>query len=208
MLALAAPLAPAEESHALVLDGSTSGKQFCELYDVGGRLGSAELYTIRVVKHKQSDDEYAVKSVQRKRLQPGSAIALQDEIRALKMLKGCESIIALHDVFEEPDATFLVFECNMREGFLIDRVLKKTCYAEGDARMVCRNLLKGVQHCHDRRIANRNLKLENILLVVSSFLRMVPPEHYKLAHLLCSELSRKQAIPMSRLVISVMRRRS
>ena len=170
MLALAEPLAPAEESHALdMLDGSTTGKQFSELYDVGGRLGSADLYNIQVVKHKQSDNEYAVKSVQRKRLQPGSAIALQDEIKALKLLKGCESIIALHDVFEEPDSTFLVFECNMRDGFLIDRVLKKTCYAEDDARTLYRNLLKGVQHCHERRIANRNLKLENILLVVSSF---------------------------------------
>jgi serine/threonine protein kinase len=53
----------------------------------------------------------------------------------------------------------------MDGGDLIDRILERAHYSEGDAREVCRQLLFGVEFCHSRKIANRNLKPENLLLV-------------------------------------------
>jgi serine/threonine protein kinase len=55
----------------------------------------------------------------------------------------------------------------MRGGDLIDRIIENAHYTENDAKEVCKNLLQGVDHCHQRKIANRNLKPENLLLVVS-----------------------------------------
>ena len=116
---------------------------------------------------KQSREEVAVKVVDRRDLHPADAVALQDEIIALKELVACPYIVELYDVFEEPDTTFLVLE-KMRGGDLIERIIKKANYTEADAKAVCRNLLMGVQYCHSRSIANRNIKPENLLLVVSS----------------------------------------
>lgn len=91
-------------------------------------------------------------------------MALQDEITALQMVSGCPQVVALHDVFEEPDHTFLVLQC-MRGGDLIERITQKQHYSEDEARIVAKQLFLGVEYCHNKRIANRNLKPENILLV-------------------------------------------
>lgn len=73
-------------------------------------------------------------------------------------------IVHLHDLFDEPDHTYLVLE-KMRGGSLIERITLRHSYAETDARKVMRQLLFGVEYCHRKRIANRNLKPENILLM-------------------------------------------
>lgn len=119
---------------------------------------------VHEAKHRQSRDIYAVKRVARTDLGPNDAVALQDEITALQMVAGCAQIVALHDVFEEPDHTFLVLGC-MRGGDLIERITKKHSYSEPEARIVAKQLLLGVEYMHSKRIANRNLKPENILLV-------------------------------------------
>jgi serine/threonine protein kinase len=146
------------------VEGSSSGRPFSELYDVGAELGTGNFSTVYDAKHKQSGIEYAVKGVSRKDLHPSDAVALQDEITALKVLKDCQFIVTLYDVFEEPDTTYVVLE-RMFGGDLIDRIIEKAHYTENDAKGVCKNLLKGVKHCHERKIANRNLKPENLLLV-------------------------------------------
>jgi calcium/calmodulin-dependent protein kinase I len=148
------------------IEGSTSGKPFLELYELGDSLGAGNFSTIHNGKHKQSEIEYAIKCIGRRDLHPSDAVALQDEITALKILKDCRFIVTLHDVFEEPNTTYVVLE-RMRGGDLIDRIIEKAHYTENDAKEVCKNLLEAVKYCHARKIANRNLKPENLLLVVS-----------------------------------------
>lgn len=150
--------------------GSNSGRSFQELYELGDSIGAGNFSTIYQAKHKLSGIEYAVKRFQRKDLQPSDAVALQDEITALTLLKDSKYIVTLHDVFEEPDTSFVVLE-RMRGGDLIDRIIEKAHYTENDAKEVCKNLLEGVRFCHERHIANRNLKPENLMLVVSVVLR-------------------------------------
>ena len=113
--------------------------------------------------HKQSKKEFAIKCVDRLHLHPNDAIALQDEITALRKVDSCPYIVRLYDVFDEPDTSYLVLE-RMHGGDLIERIIKKAHYTEADAKAVCKNLLLGVQFCHRIKIANRNLKPENLLL--------------------------------------------
>jgi serine/threonine protein kinase len=56
----------------------------------------------------------------------------------------------------------------MKGGDLIDRIIEKHNYTEFDAKEVCRQLLMGVSYCHEKKIANRNLKPENLLLKADS----------------------------------------
>lgn len=104
----------------------------------------------------------------RKDLHPSDAAALHDEIAALQEVTDCDHIVKLYDVYDEPDFTYLVLEC-MRGGDLIDRIIEKRHYTEFDAKEVSRKLILGVAYCHEKKIANRNLKPENLLLVSCLF---------------------------------------
>jgi len=103
--------------------------------------------------------------VSRKGLHPSDAVALHDEIAVLRLVTECDQIVKLFDVFDEPDFTYLVLECVGGGEDLIDRIIKKTRYTEYDAKEVSRKLIMGVEYCHKKKIANRDLKLENLLLV-------------------------------------------
>jgi serine/threonine protein kinase len=52
----------------------------------------------------------------------------------------------------------------LRGGELIDQIIENKHYSENDARQVARNILMGLEFCHNRRIANRNIKTENLIL--------------------------------------------
>jgi calcium/calmodulin-dependent protein kinase I len=116
---------------------------------------------------KRTKEVYVAKRIFRKDLHPSDAIALQDEIEALQQVTNCEHIVKLFDVFDEPDSTFLVLE-SMKGGDLIDRIVKKQHYTEYDAKEVSRKLLMGVAYCHKKKIANRDLKPESVLLKAHS----------------------------------------
>jgi serine/threonine protein kinase len=145
-------------------EDSSSGKPFDELYILGPKLGAGAFSTVFNGTHSQSEKKYAIKCVRRHYLHQSDAVALQDEIEALKVLKDCPYIVRIHDVFDEPDFSFVVLE-RMEGGDLIDRIIEKAHYTECDAREVCKQLLLGVEFCHAKKIANRNLKPENLLLV-------------------------------------------
>ena len=146
-----------------VIEDSSSGKAFEQLYQWGRVIEQGDFSTMRDARHKKSKEYFTVKSIKRSDLETVDAVALQDEISTLQILKECPHIITLHDVFEEPDYTFMVIE-RLQGGELIDRVIEKSHYTENEARRVAKNILAGLEFCHDRRIANRNIKTENLLL--------------------------------------------
>jgi serine/threonine protein kinase len=123
---------------------------------------------------KNTKDFFAAKRVTRKDLHPSDAVALHDEVAALKRVTNCQHIVELYDVYDEPDYTFLVLEC-MKGGDLIDRIIEKRHFTEYDAKEVSRKLLLGVAYCHKKKIANRNLKPENLLLVRFCGFALVSP---------------------------------
>jgi serine/threonine protein kinase len=133
------------------------------------QIGIGTFSVVHGCKHKQTKKDYAVKRVPRKGLHPSDAVALHDEIAALRLVTECDHIVKLIDVYDEPDDTYLVLEC-MGGGDLIDRIIEKRHYTEYDAKEVSRKLILGVEYCHKKKIANRNLKPENLLLVSHSML--------------------------------------
>jgi serine/threonine protein kinase len=128
------------------------------------QIGIGTFSVVHEVKHRDTEAVYAAKRVSRKDLHPSDAVALHDEIAALQQTTDCEHIVKIYDVYDEPDFTYLVLEV-MKGGDLIDRIIEKRHYTEFDAKEVSRKLLLGVEYCHNKKIANRNLKPENLLLV-------------------------------------------
>lgn len=121
---------------------------------------------IHAAKNLLSNKEYSVKKVIRRELHPGDFAALNDEIAVLKEVAegGKTHVVCLYEYYEDPDATYLVME-RIHGEILIDKLIQKKKYTEFDAKELVRNLLQGVRHCHSKRIAIRNLTLDNLLLV-------------------------------------------
>jgi serine/threonine protein kinase len=124
------------------------------------------LAKIHTAKNMLSHKEYSVKKVIRRELHPGDFAALSDEIAVLQEVAqgGKTRVVCLYEVYEDPDATYLVLE-RIHGDILIDRLIQKKKYTEFDAKELVRNLLQGVHHCHEKSIAIRNLTLDNLLLV-------------------------------------------
>jgi serine/threonine protein kinase len=114
--------------------------------------------------HRKTEDSAAVKVVDRTKLDERGEQALQDEIAALKVLRGAPHIVRLFDVFKEKRFTYLVME-EMAGGELLQRIAEKEVYTEREARSVCRILFSAVDYCHKMKIAHRDLKPDNLLLL-------------------------------------------
>lgn len=151
------------EDDEFVIEDSSSGKPFDALYELGELIEDGDFPT-HEAQHRQSSDVFAVRRIRRADLHPSDAVALQDEITTLKSVSDSPFIIRLHDVFEEPDYTCMVLE-RLHGGTLIDRIVEKRYYTENDARLLMTGILKGLEHCHNRRICIRNIKTESILCV-------------------------------------------
>ena len=103
-----------------------------------------------------------MKCVTKSKLSKEDDAALHEEVAILKEFNHVH-IIELYDFFTEIDTYYLVLE-EMSGGELFDRIGKKTFYNENEARDLCRFLLEAMKYCHDRHVAYRDLKPENLLL--------------------------------------------
>ena len=128
------------------------------------QIGEGIFANIHLAIQKSTQVEFAVKKITRRFLHPIDAAALNDEIAVLREVSGCIHVTRLQRVFENPDTTCLVME-HFRGKALIDCLIERSKYTEFSAKELIRNLLLGVAYCHKRRIANRNMKLENLVLV-------------------------------------------
>ena len=119
---------------------------------------------IYCAKHKTSGEKYLIKTIPRRFLTEQDAIAVNDEIASLRALSECKYIVDIHKVYEDVDSTNIVFE-HVQGRPLIDRIFERKNILEKDAKEIMRNLLTAVSFCHQKRIAIRNVTLDNIIVV-------------------------------------------
>ena len=117
---------------------------------------------VQLGRHKATDTEYAIKVIDKPEMEEFDKACLQNEIAVLSELKH-PHIIGLYDVFDTPENIFMVLEM-VHGGELLDRLIEKSAYTEREARDVCKIVMEAMQHCHDHKVAHRDLKAENLLL--------------------------------------------
>ena len=114
--------------------------------------------------NRESGERYTVKRVTRRTLHPREAAAVDDEIAVLRVAAECAQIVDLRQVYESTDTTTIVME-DIKGQPLVDQLIERQSFNESDAKAIARSLLSGIEFLHKRRIANRNLTLENLILV-------------------------------------------
>ena len=135
---------------------------FKDSYTLGKELGKGNYSTVRLAVSKKTNEECAVKCIQKKKLTPEDDEALKIEVAILAEVEH-PSIIKLHGFFEEPLDYYIVTEL-MSGGELFDRIVAREFYSENDAQKVVRTLGECLLYLHERDIVHRDLKPENILL--------------------------------------------
>jgi len=136
-------------------------------YERGKHLGDGTFATVFVGTSRETQKDYAVKCVDRTKMQWGDRDALLDEIQNHQEVKGGPNIVQLMEVFTpNTRECYLVMEL-LQGGELFDRILQKQTFTEKEARNVTRGLLRALHYMHSKRIAHRDLKPENLLLQVS-----------------------------------------
>ena len=105
----------------------------------------------------------AIKSIDKEHMQNDySRMKIMQEVLILKKLVHV-NIIRLLEVFENDDNFFMVMEYSS-SGDLLSRIKEQGRLSEAQAKMIIKQVVEGVAHCHHNSILHRDIKLDNILI--------------------------------------------
>jgi len=124
-------------------------------------LGQGEFGVVKLGKSKNTNDEVAIKVINKNQIQ--DAPILQNEI---DILRKCQHphIVELKAVFETADMLYICMEL-IKGGELYDEIIRRNTFTERDASHIMKQIVSALDYLHDNGIIHRDLKLENLLLV-------------------------------------------
>ena len=132
-------------------------------YNIYARLQSGSYGTVYTTRHKKTDEEFAVKVIDRSKLKEKDDRGTFREIKIMRDLIGVENIVRLVDVYVKPK-TFHIVQFYAKGGDVFDRLAKRVSYSEMDARVLSVTLMKTMREMHELKICHRDMKPENLLL--------------------------------------------
>merc|ERR1712130_368167 len=149
-------------------DRTLVASTFADLYKLTGEtLGEGSYGKVETCVNIYTGLEYAVKVIEKR---PGFYCR--------------PKVLKLIEYFEETERFCLVFE-KINGGPLLDHIQARICFTEAEASAIIADLADALKYLHNKGIAHRDMKPDNILCVNSS-----APSPVKLCYFdLCSEAS-------------------
>jgi len=126
-------------------------------------LGTGHYGTVRECLHRQTRQAYAVKSIEKAKIQ-----RLDHLRREVDLLASVDhsSVMRLVNCYEDMNYVHIVTE-KCSGGELFDRIIERTtddgCFDERSAARIVKSLLEAVAYLHANGIVHRDIKPENIL---------------------------------------------
>ncbi len=142
--------------------------------DNGRVLGTGVSGLVRLIKHRVTGVEYAVKIIDLSKYTTEKRLAqLKTEVRISSQVTHA-NIIRLEEVYESDTHLYLVQEL-CTGGDLFDLLVsqKNGHLSEDETRRLIQQLLSAVKYLHAHNILHRDIKLENFLLTSSGNLKMI-----------------------------------
>eukprot|EP00326_Haptolina_ericina_P011076 CAMPEP_0181226976 /NCGR_PEP_ID=MMETSP1096-20121128/32541_1 /TAXON_ID=156174 ORGANISM="Chrysochromulina ericina, Strain CCMP281" /NCGR_SAMPLE_ID=MMETSP1096 /ASSEMBLY_ACC=CAM_ASM_000453 /LENGTH=354 /DNA_ID=CAMNT_0023320349 /DNA_START=44 /DNA_END=1108 /DNA_ORIENTATION=- len=128
----------------------------------GAQLGAGGYGVVVKALDTQSGSIVAAKKIDKRKMK-GDAI--EREVMLMRMLNHPNVIAVLDQV--EMDTTIFIFMELATKGELFGRVIQSGSLTEADARPYFTQLMNAVKFMHDKGVAHRDLKLENVLISAS-----------------------------------------
>mmetsp|Transcript_8667 Transcript_8667/g.8658 ORF Transcript_8667/g.8658 Transcript_8667/m.8658 type:complete len:195 (+) Transcript_8667:24-608(+) len=132
-------------------------------YEVIKPLGRGAYSYVYHVKYRSTSQEFALKIIEKQVVvQKNLTNRLLNEIKLQKRLNH-PCIVKFYHSFEDEDCIYLVLEY-CAGGELFSYIKSEGRLSEDETRMLCSQLVDGIDYLHNRGILHRDLKLGNLLL--------------------------------------------
>lgn len=140
---------------------TVSRTTFHELYTMSSDvLGRGAYAQVRSCISQLTGKQYAVKVIEKR---PGhSRSRVIKEIETFNMCKDHPNVVQLIEYFEEDERFYVIFE-KMRGGPLLNHIQRRVYFTEEEAANVTRDIAAALKFLHERGVAHRDVKPENVL---------------------------------------------
>ncbi|EFO26553.2 camk/mapkapk/mnk protein kinase [Loa loa] len=135
---------------------------FADFYKLmDDHLGSGAYASVKTGISLATGKEFAIKLIDKHKA-GHTRSRVMHEVETFNLCKNHPNIVQLHEWFEDHDRFYLVFE-KMRGGPLLDHIQRKKFFTEQEASKVTEDIATALKFLHDRGIAHRDVKPENVL---------------------------------------------
>jgi serine/threonine protein kinase len=127
-------------------------------YELGETLGEGTFGKVRKALHVETGRSFAIKCLDKAQIEHQNMGAqLKREIAVMKMIKS-KNIVQFYECLASKSNVYLVLEL-VTGGELFELLVKEGRFSEDKARFFFRQLVEGVQCCHKKGVAHRDLKV-------------------------------------------------
>lgn len=132
-------------------------------YDLYGTLGEGAFGKVKYAVNTETNEAVAIKILDKDKIQARNMGAqIKKEISIMKMINH-HHVVSVKDVFATSAKIFIVLEF-VGGGELFDKIANEGKLPEDKARFYFKQLVEGLEHCHNNGVCHRDLKPENLLL--------------------------------------------
>lgn len=135
-----------------------------DFYAIGSIIGQGTFGTVRHGTRKSDGTEWALKVMDQGSFSKSDIEGLVSEISIVKEIEH-ENIVRVLECFDDGTCNFVMVMELMEGGELLDRIMMRKTFTEKNAAEVFRDVSRALKYCHERNIAHRDVKPENLLLV-------------------------------------------
>ncbi|CAD8059270.1 unnamed protein product [Paramecium sonneborni] len=133
-----------------------------DTYIINKILGEGSYGQVRLVQHKKTGQQRAMKQIQKKKILKEQEDAMFSEVALLKDMDH-NNIVKLFELYQDSQNYYLVTEY-LNGGELLDKLTKLSTFNERTAAEYMKQVLSALSYCHAQNIIHRDMKPSNIML--------------------------------------------
>ena len=151
-------------------NSNTYPKTEINFYEYGRVLGKGAFGKVNLALHLASGRLVAIKSFNKSKILSRRAkFKIKNEIEVLSKLRN-DFCTQIYDFFETEKHILIVMEYVC--GDLLSFIRKRGKISENSSKIIFKQLIKGLQYIHNKKIVHRDIKLDNILIDLTNTVKI------------------------------------
>lgn len=132
-------------------------------YELFRTLGEGTFGKVKYAVNTETTEPVAIKVLDKEKIQKQNmGPQIKKEISIMKIVRH-KYVVGMKEVLASRTKIFIVLEL-VTGGELFDKIVNEGKFTEEMARFYCKQLVEGVEYCHNLGVCHRDLKPENLLL--------------------------------------------